>query len=217
MSDRQQPLRNVLHLGTGVAAPWILLAPRVWALAGLALALVVTVAVDLGRRHLGFRQTIDARLPGVFRPAERAGVSGATLLAAGYLLAAMAFPAPAAAGGILALAVGDRILMLENAIYSVISPEGCASILWKDAGKKEDAAEALKLTSHDLAGMEVIDRIVPEPLGGAHRDPDGVAARLQEILIEEIALLQQKTADELVEARIAKFARMGSYDQEGPA
>lgn len=120
-------------------------------------------------------------------------------------------------GGALALAVGDRILMLENAIYSVISPEGCASILWKDAGKKEDAAEALKLTSHDLVGMEVVDRIVPEPLGGAHRDPDGVAARLQEILVEEISLLQQKTAEELVEARIAKFARMGSYDQEGPA
>ena len=119
MSDRQQPLRNALHLGTGVAAPWILLAPRMWALAGLALALAVTVIVDLGRRHPGFREKIDARLPGVFRPSERVGVSGATLLAAGYLLAAVAFPASAAAGGILALAVGDPAAAVVGRWYGV--------------------------------------------------------------------------------------------------
>lgn len=107
MIDRQQPLRNALHLATGVAAPWIMFAPRGWALAGLVLVLVVTGAVDLGRRRPGFRRALDARLPGVFRLDEGPGVSGATLLAAGYLLAAAAFPAPAAAGGILALAVGD--------------------------------------------------------------------------------------------------------------
>jgi acetyl-CoA carboxylase carboxyl transferase subunit alpha len=118
-------------------------------------------------------------------------------------------------GGALALAVGDRVLMLENSIYAVISPEGCASILWKDAGKKEEAAEALKLSSHDLAELDVIDRIVPEPLGGAHRDPVSMAARLSEILIEEIAQLSQKSADELVASRVEKFSRMGSFEEGG--
>lgn len=116
-------------------------------------------------------------------------------------------------GGALALAVGDRVLMLENAIYAVISPEGCASILWKDASKKEEAAEALRLGSHDLAELDVIDRIVPEPLGGAHRDPDAMASRLGEILIEEIAQLSQRGGEELVSARIEKFSRMGVYDE----
>ncbi len=118
-------------------------------------------------------------------------------------------------GGALALAVGDRVLMLENSIYAVISPEGCASILWKDASKKEEAAEALKLSSHDLAELDVIDRIVPEPLGGAHRDPVSMAARLSEILIEEIAQLSQKNADELVASRVEKFSRMGSFEEGG--
>ena len=118
MSDRQQLLRNALHLGTGVAAPWILFVPRIWALAGLLLALAVTLGVDFGRRHPGFRQTIDTCLPGVFRTDERAGVSGASLLAAGYLLAAAVFPAPAAAGGILALAVGDPAAAVVGRWYS---------------------------------------------------------------------------------------------------
>jgi len=116
--DRQQLLRNALHLGTGVAAPWILFMPRFWALAGLLLALVVTLGVDLGRRHAGFRQAIDTCLPGVFRSDERAGISGASLLAAGYLLAAAVFPAPAAAGGILALAVGDPAAAVVGRWYS---------------------------------------------------------------------------------------------------
>lgn len=118
-------------------------------------------------------------------------------------------------GGALALAVGDRVLMLENSIYAVISPEGCASILWKDASKKEEAAEALRLSSHDLAELDVIDRIVPEPLGGAHRDPASMAARLSEILIEEVAQLSQKSAEELVASRVEKFSRMGAYEEGG--
>ncbi len=118
-------------------------------------------------------------------------------------------------GGALALAVGDRILMLEHSIYAVISPEGCASILWKDASKREDAAEALRLTSSDLAGLEVIDRIVPEPLGGAHRDLDTMATRLGEVLQEELAELQGISLGELVERRIEKFARMGVYKEVG--
>ena len=117
-------------------------------------------------------------------------------------------------GGALALAVGDRVLMLEHAIYAVISPEGCASILWNDASKREEAAEALRLTSRDLAALDVIDRIVPEPLGGAHRNVDAMAARLREVIEEELNELQDLSVAELVERRIDKFARMGVY-QEG--
>ncbi len=120
-------------------------------------------------------------------------------------------------GGALALAVGDRVLMLENAIYAVISPEGCASILWKDAGKKEEAAEALRLSSHDLAELDVIDRIVPEPLGGAHRDTETMAAKLGEILVEEIAHLSQRDPEDLVASRVEKFSRMGAFEEGGPA
>ncbi len=119
-------------------------------------------------------------------------------------------------GGALALAVGDRVLMLEHSIYAVISPEGCASILWKDAAKKEEAAEALKLTSRDLAELEVIDRIVPEPMGGAHRDVDAMAGRLGTVLQEELAELQSLSVGELVERRIEKFGRMGVYREEEP-
>jgi acetyl-CoA carboxylase carboxyl transferase subunit alpha len=119
-------------------------------------------------------------------------------------------------GGALALAVGDRILMLEHSIYAVISPEGCASILWRDAAKREEAAEALRLTSHDLAELEVIDRIVPEPEGGAHRDPDAMGAQLKAILIEELVELQKISVGELVERRIDKFSRMGIFQEEEP-
>ena len=82
-------------------------------------------------------------------------------------------------GGALAIAVADVVLMLENSIYSVITPEGCAAILWKDAGKAEQAAEALKLTARDLLELNVIDEVIPEPLGGAHRDPEETARRIQ--------------------------------------
>ena len=120
-------------------------------------------------------------------------------------------------GGALALAVGDRVLMLEHSIYAVISPEGCASILWKDSTKRQDAAEALRLTSRDLAELEVVDRIVEEPLGGAHRDPDAMAKILGRVLVEELAELQSRRPEDLVEARVAKFARMGVYREQGPA
>ena len=119
-------------------------------------------------------------------------------------------------GGALALAVGDRILMLEHSIYAVISPEGCASILWRDAAKREEAAEALKLTSQDLADLGIIDRVVPEPLGGAHRNLEKMAQQLKSVLMEELAALQSVTPGELVERRIEKFSRMGVF-QEGTA
>ncbi len=116
-----------------------------------------------------------------------------------------------ASGGALGLGVGDRILMMENAWYSVIAPESCSSILWRSWDYKEQAAEALKLTAVDLLKEKIIDRIVPEPLGGAHRDPAATAQNLKEIILEELAALGRIKPDKLVEKRIAKFGAMGSF------
>ena len=113
-------------------------------------------------------------------------------------------------GGALALGVADRVLMMENAIYSVISPEGCASILWKDASQAPKAAAALKLTAPHLLDLGVIDGIVKEPLGGAHSDFDAAAAALKEAVVEAFSELSELSAEELVEERYQKFARMGS-------
>jgi acetyl-CoA carboxylase carboxyl transferase subunit alpha len=113
-------------------------------------------------------------------------------------------------GGALALGVADRVLMMENAIYSVISPEGCASILWKDASQAPKAAAALKLTAPHLLELGIIDGIVKEPLGGAHSDFDAAAAALKEAIIEAFSELSELSADELVEERYQKFAHMGS-------
>ncbi|GLH72023.1 acetyl-coenzyme A carboxylase carboxyl transferase subunit alpha [Geothrix limicola] len=113
-------------------------------------------------------------------------------------------------GGALALGVADRVLMMENAIYSVISPEGCASILWKDATQAPKAAAALKLTAPHLLELGVIDGIVKEPLGGAHSDFDAAAASLKEAIIEAFSELSELSAEQLVEERYQKFARMGS-------
>jgi len=113
-------------------------------------------------------------------------------------------------GGALALGVADRVLMMENATYSVITPEGCASILWKDASQAPKAAEALKLSAPALLELGVIDGIVKEPLGGAHSDFDAAAASLKEAIIEAFSELSDLTAEQLVEERYQKFARMGS-------
>lgn len=117
-------------------------------------------------------------------------------------------------GGALALGVTDRILMLEYAIYSVISPEGCAAILWKDAGRSVDAAEALKLTSKHLLELGVIDRVIPEPAGGAHRDAEAMADELKRILYEELDYLQHIEQEQLVERRRQKFMAMGFVVEE---
>ncbi len=114
-------------------------------------------------------------------------------------------------GGALALGVGDRVLMLENAIYSVISPEGCAAILWKDGSKADLAAEALKLTAQDAAEFGVIDGIIGEPLGGAHRDPAVMATRLRQALVKALADLDGVPREALVEARYQKFRKMGCF------
>jgi acetyl-CoA carboxylase carboxyl transferase subunit alpha len=116
-----------------------------------------------------------------------------------------------ASGGALGLGVGDRILMMENSWYSVIAPESCSSILWRSWDFKEQAAEALKLTAVDLLKQKIVDRIIPEPLGGAHRDPTATAQNLKEIILEELAALGRIKPDKLVEKRIAKFGAMGSF------
>jgi acetyl-CoA carboxylase carboxyl transferase subunit alpha len=115
-------------------------------------------------------------------------------------------------GGALALGVADRVLMMEYAIYSVISPEGCASILWKDPTMAPRAAEALKLTAPHLRDFGVIDSIIPEPLGGAHNDWDAAAAALKKAVLESFTELQDLAPGPLLEARYQKFARMGSFE-----
>jgi acetyl-CoA carboxylase carboxyl transferase subunit alpha len=114
-------------------------------------------------------------------------------------------------GGALALGVADRVLMLENAVYSVITPEGCAAILWKTATAKDKAAEALKVTAGDLAELGVVDAVIPEPTGGAHNDWDVVADSLRDALVGHLRELKSKDADALRQERWEKFESMGAY------
>jgi acetyl-CoA carboxylase carboxyl transferase subunit alpha len=114
-------------------------------------------------------------------------------------------------GGALAIAVGDRINILENGFYSVISPEGCAAIMWRDAAKAETAAAALKITARDLKELGIIDEIVPEPEGGAHTDPEAAARILDEVLDRELMVLSNQPVKVLVSARYEKFRRMGQF------
>ncbi|BDQ04201.1 acetyl-CoA carboxylase carboxyltransferase subunit alpha [Ignavibacterium sp.] len=116
-----------------------------------------------------------------------------------------------ASGGALGIGVGDRILMLENCWYSVISPESCSSILWRSWDYKEQAAEALKLTAPDLLEQGIIDRIIPEPLGGAHKDHKQMAETLKSALIEELDALIKIKPEKLVSSRIEKFGKMGVF------
>lgn len=118
-----------------------------------------------------------------------------------------------ASGGALGIGVGDRILMLENCWYSVISPESCSSILWRSWDYKEQAAEALKLTATDLLEQKIIDRIIPEPLGGAHKNHNQAADNLKKALIEELDELVKIKKDKLVQSRIDKFGSMGPYTE----
>jgi len=111
-------------------------------------------------------------------------------------------------GGALAIAVGNSVLMLENAIYSVISPEGCASIMWRDASKRQEAARALKITAPDLKGFGIVDAIVPEPLGGAHTDHAGAAMLLAPVIAEHLEKLKKLSPKELVQHRYDKFRNM---------
>jgi len=116
-------------------------------------------------------------------------------------------------GGALAIGVGDRVYMMENSMYSVISPEGCASILWRDQKYKVEAAKALKITPEDLLRFGVIDKIIPEPPGGAHRNPEKAAAIIRAAILETYNELVKVPSDELVEKRIEKFGKMGIFKE----
>ena len=112
-------------------------------------------------------------------------------------------------GGAIALASSNKVIMLENSIYSVISPEGCASILWRDPSKSLQAAEAMKLTAQDLLKLRIIDEIIPEPVGGAHRDPDGIAADIKHSLIKNLKNFENYSKEEIYDHRKSRFLQIG--------
>ena len=114
-------------------------------------------------------------------------------------------------GGALGLAVADRVMMLEHAYYTVISPEGCASILWRDASRFADAAEALKITSKDLLELGIIDEEIPEPLGGAHTDYNIVSESMKNSIMKALNELSTKSSEELRNGRYNKFRAMGRF------
>ncbi len=114
-------------------------------------------------------------------------------------------------GGALGIGVGDKIGMLEHAYYSVISPEGCASILWKESSKNEQAASALKMQAEDLLELNIIDAIIPEPQGGAHHDPDVVYQNVKEFILDNWELLKNIPSNDLIESRYRKFRQMGKF------
>jgi len=115
-------------------------------------------------------------------------------------------------GGALALGVGDRTVMLEYSVYSTISPEGCASILWKDAGKAKDAAEQLGLTAPRLKSLDLVDKVVREPTGGAHRNPNQMAKRLKAVLLNELDALEKLSTDDLLQKRYERLRSYGAYE-----
>ena len=134
-----------------------------------------------------------------------------------YVMAELAVPIIAivigegGSGGALAIGVCDRLLMLEFATYSVISPEGCASILWKSADKAADAADAMGLTASRLYQLSLIDEVVSEPLGGAHRDPESMSENLQSAIEKNLALIDSVDLDELVRTRQARLMQYGNF------
>ncbi len=120
-----------------------------------------------------------------------------------------------ASGGALGIGLGDRIYQMENTWYSVISPESCSSILWRNWDHKEEAAEALKLAPQDNLDLKIIDGIIQEPLGGANKNPEEAYKAVREKIMKDIRYLKTKTLDKLIEHRIAKFSNMGVFEEEG--
>ena len=118
-----------------------------------------------------------------------------------------------ASGGALGIGVGDVVMMLEYAWYSVISPEGCAAILWRDAAKAPEAAEALKVTSDDLIKLKVVDKVISEPEGGAHRDPTATAQLVKKEIVAALKELQTKPVEQLLQDRLAKYRSIGEYEE----
>ena len=119
-----------------------------------------------------------------------------------------------ASGGALGIGVGDTILMMENCWYSVISPEGCAAILWRTAEQRKHAAEALRLTSRELSKLDLIDEIIAEPVGGAHRHPEKTAANLEKFIVTSLNDLKRPTLETLVRRRHERIRRLGSFFEE---
>src|SRR5262249_31153013 len=117
-------------------------------------------------------------------------------------------------GGALAIAVADRVLMLENAVYSVITPEGCASIMWRDSSKRDLAAQALRITAEDVQQLGCIDQIIREAQDGAHADLDAAAANVDKVLQKHLAELQKFPAESLPDTRYDKFRKMAQFFQE---
>jgi acetyl-CoA carboxylase carboxyl transferase subunit alpha len=118
-------------------------------------------------------------------------------------------------GGALALGVGDRIFMLENSIYSVISPEGCAAILWRDGAKSKEAAKNMKLTAKDAQRLGVLDLIISEPIGGAHRDHEAMSQEIKRVLQETLAELEVIPTNDLLDQRLQKFLDIGIFEESG--
>lgn len=172
---------------------------------------VMQLAEKFGRPILSFVDTTGA-YPGI--DAEERGEAEAIAV---NLKAMSAFRVPivvtltgeGGSGGALGLAIGDRVLMMEHAVYSVISPEGCAAILWNDASRKKDAAEAMKITARDMKELGVTDEIIPEPPGGAHADPAGAVAAVGEAIERHLKELLGLTPEERRERRYRKFRALG--------
>jgi len=120
-------------------------------------------------------------------------------------------------GGALALGVGDRIFMLENSIYSVISPEGCAAILWRDGTKSKEAAKNMKLTAQDAVDLKVVDLIINEPVGGAHRDHEAMSREIQKVILDTLAELGEIPPNELLDQRLQKFLDIGVFEEASPS
>ena len=121
-----------------------------------------------------------------------------------------------ASGGALGIAIGDRVLMLENTWYSVISPESCSSILWRSWDYKEQADEVLKLTAKDMLEQKLIDGIIREPLGGAHTDVKWMASEVKKVILEQTEALQQLSSEQRIQQRIDKFCAMGVVKENAP-
>ncbi|WP_443971280.1 acetyl-CoA carboxylase carboxyltransferase subunit alpha [Sphingobium sp. CR28] len=163
--------------------------------------LPVVTLVDTSGAFPGVQAEERGQAEAIARSTERCLALGVPMVAA--------IVGEGGSGGAVALAAANRLLMFEHAIYSVISPEGCASILWRTADKAADAATAMQVTAQNLEALGVIDRIVPEPMGGAHRNPSEAIESLRRAIDEEVAALVPKTADELKRQRGDKFLAMG--------
>lgn len=175
---------------------------------------IMQLAARFQRPIISFIDTPGA-YPGI--DAEQRGQAEAI---ANNLIEMAGFPVPiivivtgeGGSGGALALGIGDRVLMLEHAIYSVISPEGCAAILWKDQARAEDAARALRLTSTDLKKLGIVDEILPEPAGGAHMDPGEMADTISAAIRRNLKPLRKVKSDALITRRFKKFRAMGIFN-----